>query len=103
MVDSVEMDEVGTQGQGGRQDQDQERDTPWRNDEQDQGRPSQQDQPGARNRDRKTKKRTDPSQNDYQFYITRQARLRIMQWPSRLAHFLSASWSYRGCPIHLPS
>ena len=42
MFDSVEMDEVGTQGQGGRQNQDQERDVnqPRRDDRQDQDQDS---------------------------------------------------------------
>jgi hypothetical protein len=42
MFDSVEMDEVGTQGQGGRQNQDQERDAnqPRRDDRQGQDRDS---------------------------------------------------------------
>ena len=52
MIDSVEMDEVGTQGQGGRQNQDKERDTnpPRRDDrqgqDQDSKNRSKQDQPG---------------------------------------------------------
>ena len=53
MIDSVEMDEVGTQGQGGRQNQDQECDTnqPRRDDREGQDRDSKnqrskQDQPG---------------------------------------------------------
>jgi hypothetical protein len=52
MFDSVEMDEVGTQGQGGRQNQDQERDAnqPQRDDRQGQDQDSR-DQ-GSKKQDR---------------------------------------------------
>ena len=51
MFDSVEMNEIGTQGQGGRQNQDQERDTnrPQRDDRQGQNQDSRD--PGSKKQD----------------------------------------------------
>ena len=62
MFDSIEMDEAGTQGQGGRQNQDQERDTNPRRDDR-QGHDSDSQDEGSRKQDQ-LGKRHGPGQEE---------------------------------------